>query len=93
MNHSKFQLNKKTQNRKKKLLQKERLHSLSEQLLFLGGIGIKTEIKTKAAKLRRQRDSYEKEKMRIDQSERNLTFKREKEYVEKTYEGQILNTV
>ena len=93
MNHSKFQLNKKTQNRKKKLLQKERLHFCRQQLLFLGGIGIKTEIKTKAAKLRRQRDSYEKLKMRIDQSERNLTFKREKEYVEKTYEGQILNTV
>ena len=62
-------------------------------MLFLGGIGIKTEIKTKDAKLRRQRDSYEKEKMRIDQSERNVTFKREKEYVEKTDEGQILTTV
>ena len=44
--------------------------------LFIGDIGIKTEIKTKAAKLRRQRDSYEREKMRIDQSERNLTFKK-----------------
>ena len=31
--------------------------------------------------------------MRIDQSERNVTFKREKEYVEKIDEGQILNTV
>ena len=47
----------------------------------------------KAAKLRRQHDSYEKEKMRIDQSERNLTFKKEKECVEKTDEGKILNTV
>ena len=62
-------------------------------MLFLGGIGIKTEIRRRPPKLRRQRDSYEKEKMRIDQSERNVTFKREKEYVEKTDEGQILTTV
>ena len=62
-------------------------------MLFLGGIELKTEKGRKAAETRGQRDSYEKEKLRIDQSERNLTFKKEKECVEKTDEGQILTTV
>ena len=54
-----FQISVEQENiRKKEIVsQKERLHFCRQQLLFLGGIGIKTEIKTKAAKLRRQRDS------------------------------------
>ena len=59
-------------------------------MLFLGGIGIKTEIKTKAAKLRRQRDSYEKGKMRIDQPERNVTFKGEKNALRKLTKDKFL---
>ena len=59
-------------------------------MLFLGGIGKRLKRGQKAAKLRKQRDSYEKEKMRIDQSERNVTFKREKNALRKLMKDKFL---